>query len=220
MRWSFVLWVLLAGCQRPCDASTCGGCCASLAECVDGTARLECGVGGAICQRCRNGERCNAGKCETLPDAGPRDAGPQSCNCQTACCLPDGSCSPNNGIDACGPAYTFCGRCEVDQRCEQGQCVAGACRGCLDPLGACRTGQEDQSCGADGGVCLTCGTDQACQAGRCVFIRCDITTCRFGCCQMDKSCVTTPGVQACGLGGNLCVACLANQQCVGGAACE
>ena len=148
-------------------------------------------------------------------DAGVIDAGPPMCTCMTSCCLPDGTCAPNNGIEACGPVKVFCGTCQAGQRCEQGVCVAGACSGCLDPLGACRTGREDATCGSDGGVCVSCGGDQGCAAGRCIFVRCDLTNCRFGCCQPDKTCVA-PMVLACGLGGDSCQACVGTEQCVGG----
>lgn len=219
MRWSLLVLVMsLCGCSRPCSPSTCDGCCASATECVAGTTVLECGLGGEVCTRCTSQERCASARCEALPvvDAGVVDAGPVGCQCATSCCLPDGSCAPNNGIDACGPARAFCGTCAADQRCEQGACVAGACGGCLDPLGRCRSGSEDVSCGGDGGVCVACGTDQACEVGRCVFTRCDMNNCRFGCCQPDKSCATS-SAQACGVGGDPCQVCSSTQQCLGGA---
>ena len=218
MRWSLLLVVfVLCGCQRLCDRSTCDGCCASATECVEGTTRFECGISGEACVRCSSQERCAAAKCEALPvvDAGVIDAGPPMCMCMTSCCLPDGTCAPNNGIDACGPSKAFCGTCQAGQRCELGVCVAGACSGCLDPLGTCRTGREDATCGSDGGVCVSCGGDQGCAAGRCIFTRCDLTNCRFGCCQPDKTCVS-PTVLACGLAGASCQACSATEQCVGG----
>lgn len=209
--------LVLSGCPRPCDRSTCNGCCAEDGECVAGTSRTECGLGGELCQRCTTAERCAAAKCEALPveDAGVVDAGPPVCTCVTSCCLPDGSCAPNNGIDACGPSKQFCGTCSADQRCERGACVSAACLGCLDPLGLCRLGNLDTSCGTDGGVCVACGTDQACVQGACVFVRCDLANCRFGCCQPDKSCVSS-SVLTCGLGGDPCVACTGTQQCLGG----
>lgn len=207
-----------SGCPpRPCDSSTCDGCCAADGACVAGNSRSECGLGGERCVRCSSEERCAAAKCEALPviDAGVVDAGPPMCNCVTSCCLPDGSCSPNNGIDACGPSKQFCGTCNASQRCEQGACVPAPCGGCLDPLGLCRVGSDDTACGAGGDVCVACGTDQACVRGYCVFIRCDMTNCRFGCCQPDKSCVSS-GVSTCGLGGDPCVTCTGAQQCLGG----
>jgi hypothetical protein len=157
-------------------------------------------------------------RCEALPvvDSGVVDAGPGTCGCRTSCCLPDGSCAPNNDISACGEVREFCGTCLSDQRCERGTCVAGACGGCLDPLGACRSGGEDGACGLDGGVCVACGTDQECSGfGVCVFTRCDLNNCRFGCCQPDKVC-RNASVAACGLGGDPCVACTGAQQCLGG----
>lgn len=218
MRWCLLVLVMSSSaCLRPCDSTNCDGCCASATECVEGTARLECGIGGGACVRCTSQERCAAAKCEALPvvDAGVVDAGPVRCTCMTSCCLPDGTCAPNNGIDACGPNREFCGTCGADQRCEQGSCVAAACGGCLDPLGTCRSGTTDTTCGLDGGVCVACGTDQECQDGRCAFTRCDMTNCRFGCCQPDKVCMNS-SVMACGLGGDSCQACMGAQQCLGG----
>lgn len=155
-------------------------------------------------------------RCEALPvvDAG-MDAGPPMCNCRTSCCLADGTCAPNNGIDACGPAQTFCGTCQADQRCELGVCKSGPCTGCLDPLGTCHQGSGVTACGSDGGVCAACGSDQACNAGVCQFTRCDMSNCRFGCCMPDKTCMTST-VMTCGLGGDLCVECMATEQCLGG----
>src|SRR4051812_39381357 len=100
MRWWLLVFVVVcSGCQRPCDSSNCDGCCASETECVSGTTRLECGIGGEVCVRCSSAERCSMAKCEALPvmDAGVEvDAGPVVCNCRTSCCLPDGTCAPNN----------------------------------------------------------------------------------------------------------------------------
>lgn len=218
MRWAVLaVAVVLAGCQRPCTSSTCSGCCVSETECVEGTSLLECGSGGEACTRCTSKERCLDQRCEPLPvvDAGVVDAGPVTCGCSTSCCLPDGSCAPNNGIEACGPAKSFCGACTADQRCEVGVCVPGACGGCLDPLGRCKAGTDPVACGADGGVCEACGVDQACRLGRCVYVRCDMNNCRFGCCQPDLRCVT-PSVAACGIAGGGCVTCATGQQCLGG----
>ena len=219
MRWIFLVLVfLVSGCPpRPCDSSNCDGCCASDTECVSGTARLECGLGGEVCVRCTNQERCAMAKCEALPigDAGVSDAGPVVCSCRTSCCAPDGTCAPNNDIDACGPVREFCGTCMANQRCSQGTCVAAACNGCLDPLGACRPGTEAGACGVQGGVCFACGTDQACQNGACAFTRCDMNNCRFGCCRLDNACLT-PSVAACGLGGDPCRTCGAAEQCLAG----
>lgn len=214
MRWSLLVLLFFLGCERPCDSSTCPGCCVSATECLSGISRLGCGIGGETCARCTSEEQCVARKCEALPGVDAGVVGPR-CLCLTSCCLPDGSCAPNNGIDACGPPRTFCGTCLADQRCERGTCVAGACAGCLDPIGACQAGTADGSCGADGGVCVACGTDQACQLGRCAFTRCDVGNCRFGCCQPDLVC-SSSSVTACGLGGDPCAVCTGTQQCLGG----
>ncbi len=219
MRWLLLVTaVVLGGCQRPCSRETCDGCCTDTNECVPGTARLECGTQGAACVSCKSTQRCVAFQCELAPviDAGVVDAGPVQCVCSSSCCLPDGSCSPNNGIDACGPAKQFCGTCDSTQRCDRGRCVSASCGGCLDPLGACRVGNDVAACGNAGEVCAACGPDQACLAGRCVFTVCNLDNCRFGCCQPDKRCETATGVTACGLSGDACATCAVGQQCVGG----
>lgn len=214
-----VVAVWLGACQRPCGPSTCDGCCAADGLCLEGTSALECGSGGAACERCPAGERCFAKRCEAAPvvDAGAVDAGaPATCACVTSCCLADGSCAPNNGVDACGPAGSFCGTCAADQRCELGVCVPGACVGCLDPLGRCQSGRDLLACGADGGVCEACGVDQQCVRGRCVYSRCGASNCRLGCCQPDLRCVA-PTATSCGIAGGPCVTCAAGQVCLAGA---
>ena len=217
MRWWWLgLLISLGACERPCGPTTCSGCCVN-SVCVEGTTRLECGRDGEACSRCTSDERCVDQRCDALPvaDAGVVDAGPQPCGCLSSCCYPDGTCAPNNSIDACGARGAFCGTCAQDQRCEAGVCVAASCGGCFDPLGRCRQGNELDACGSDGGVCLACGVDQACSANRCVFTRCEQSNCRFGCCLPDKRCVQ-PTPETCGIAGSDCFACMAGQQCLAG----
>jgi hypothetical protein len=172
---------------------------------------------GVACAACGSNERCEDQQCVFLEtDAGTVDAGPVRCRCETSCCLPDGTCAPNNDPAACGAPKVFCGQCEPGRRCELGVCVATACNGCFDPLGICRPGTSDLACGSDGGVCLACGADQACRLQVCRFTRCDAANCRFGCCRADLSCELSPGPLACGLSGSPCVACVGTEQCVGG----
>ncbi|MGV3622792.1 MAG: hypothetical protein ACO1OB_18380 [Archangium sp.] len=160
--------------------------------------------------------------CEPLPpavDSGVPDGGPVTiCACASSCCLPDGQCAGNNSIDACGPARAFCGTCQTDQRCEAGVCVAASCGGCLDGLARCFSGLEDRACGRNGGFCQTCRAGQVCVNGACEYERCDVDTCRFGCCMPNKECITVPGVAACGVNGDACVTCDADggQQCIAG----
>jgi hypothetical protein len=201
----------------PCTPSNCSGCCAADGVCTTGTIRVECGRGGEACVACSSKERCDDGVCVPSPpvDAGV-DAGPPMCACLTTCCLPDGSCAPNNDPAACGPGATFCGACRSGERCELGQCTSGTCTGCFDPLGVCRRGDTDAACGMDAGVCVSCAIDQECRNQQCVFTRCDATNCRFGCCRADLSCETAPGVQACGLSGAPCVTCAMGESCVAG----
>ncbi|MFT3711221.1 MAG: hypothetical protein QM817_26625 [Archangium sp.] len=210
---------VFAGCPpSTCGPSNCTGCCALDGTCTTGKARLECGREGEACSSCNSLEKCEDGLCVELPmamDAGV-DAGPVTCMCATSCCLPDGSCAPNNDPAACGSNRMFCGTCASGERCELGRCTSAVCTGCFDPLGVCRSGTENLTCGSDGGVCLSCGIDQECQGSRCVFTRCDNDNCRFGCCRPDLSCETSPSVTACGLGGQSCQTCAAMEMCIGG----
>jgi hypothetical protein len=219
MRWWLMLMAVLAtGCLRPCGPDSCGGCCTDLGECLDGTARLECGSRGSSCTACKSSERCVSSGCEALPmvDAGIQDSGVSECKCVSSCCLANGQCSPNNGIDACGPPLQWCGTCASAQRCERGMCVAARCSGCFDPLGACRSGLEVGACGPAGGICVSCGEDQTCRNGTCAFTRCDVSTCRFGCCQSDNRCETNIGVLSCGIEGSACITCAPDKMCLGG----
>lgn len=214
-----VMLVVAVGCSAPpCGPATCSGCCAEDGVCVDGQTRAECGARGDACQRCTTEETCTRQQCTpTVVFDGGLDAGPPVCRCTTSCCYPDGTCAPNNGPEACGPAGAFCGQCAMGERCERGTCLSMSCGGCFDPLGTCHSGTASAQCGTNGGVCVACGADQACSGGRCVFTRCDLGNCRFGCCRPDKSCDTAPSAASCGTGGEPCVACAAMQVCISGA---
>ncbi|MEW5741545.1 MAG: CAP domain-containing protein [Myxococcota bacterium] len=67
MRTALLLFsVLLAGCAgKPCDASTCAGCCDSSGACVEAPAVTACGLGGAACVSCASGQLCVDGACRT-----------------------------------------------------------------------------------------------------------------------------------------------------------
>jgi hypothetical protein len=204
--------------SKVCDLSTCpSGCCNEEALCVSGTAKVECGRKGNACQVCRSATQCLGQQCALVEpdDAGTADGGPTVCTCANSCCLADGSCSPNNAVEACGPAQAFCGRCGTGQRCEGGTCVASPCMGCLDPLGVCHSGVEQHACGAAGQVCASCGGDQSCSGGACIFTRCDESNCRFGCCLPDKRCLASTS-HSCGVNGQACVSCTSTQSCIAG----
>lgn len=63
-----------------CNPATCGGCCTSDDQCVDGTLPSACGSVGLVCNTCSGGQVCTARRCEfpAVVDAGtsvPPDAG-------------------------------------------------------------------------------------------------------------------------------------------------
>lgn len=60
----FVVWANACGSQtRPCNASTCTGCCDESGECLAGTGLRECGMGGAACASCAANEVCREQAC-------------------------------------------------------------------------------------------------------------------------------------------------------------
>ena len=218
--WFVALSLLATGCQQECNASNCEGCCAEDGSCAAGTSRFECGEKANRCVRCANAELCLGAVCVPRDAGTGFDAGSEpvdgGCGCATACCLADGSCGTDNDATACGTAKRWCAPCAEGQRCENGLCVSASCNGCWTPLGQCVAGTSDDACGLAGMPCKGCLANSACRNGACVSTRCDETTCRFGCCQPDLTCVTTVGVETCGLGGDPCVACGVGQQCIGG----
>jgi hypothetical protein len=46
-----------------CDPSTCAGCCSASGQCVGGTMKQACGVGGAACAACAGSSQCVNGAC-------------------------------------------------------------------------------------------------------------------------------------------------------------
>ncbi len=217
MRSFLVLSLLvLAGCQDPCNASTCVGCCGADGTCLEGKADDACGTRGAECAVCASGSYCvNAACLELDVDAGVVDSG-TPCACAGSCCLADGGCAGSNDSQACGGTMTWCAPCGDGLRCEGGACVSQSCAGCFDPLGNCHAGSEHDACGVGGGVCQSCGSDQECANNVCHFTHCGADNCRFGCCQADNTCVTSTSVAACGTNGNACAVCGGSTQCLNG----
>jgi hypothetical protein len=74
----------------PCNSLTCAGCCDPSGACVSGRNASACGVGGAACQACPNGDSCAVGACS-------------SCNastCASGCCSGTTCNSPT--VMSCG----------------------------------------------------------------------------------------------------------------------
>lgn len=210
-----VVALVLAGCQSPCNSTTCFGCCLD-GVCMGGREADACGTKGNVCAVCGAGEYCVAAACLAIDiDAGVEDAG-APCECAGSCCLADGGCAASNDAKACGANRTWCAACDVGFRCEAGACVSQSCAGCFDPLGNCHPGTADTACGSGGGWCQTCGDDQDCTANVCRFTHCGATNCTFGCCLPDNTCVTSTSDTACGTNGAACVACGAGSQCLNG----
>lgn len=207
--------MLSVACPPPCDRSTCSGCCEPGGECMPGTSRSFCGRGGGACGSCPSSQRCQAGSCVALPDAGPVDAGPQPTNCSTGCVAASSECQPGNLPEACGRDAGPCEMCApMTQRCEAGRCVSAACPGCVDALGTCRTGRELVACGVDGGLCTACAPGLECRFGSCSAGGCNALSCATGCCRNNVC--TLPSSSACGLNGSSCLTCVPPQSCLAG----
>ncbi|MBL8951433.1 MAG: hypothetical protein JNK82_11680 [Myxococcaceae bacterium] len=83
-----------SGSTKPCDPSTCMGCCDEAGECLAGTNLFECGAGGGRCVACAANELCGGGAC-LLFDGGYDAAFPMD---------PDGNYNLDAGVyDASRP---------------------------------------------------------------------------------------------------------------------
>jgi hypothetical protein len=59
------LFVLVAGCGRPCTAQNCLGCCTAEGICAPGNLPSACGSGGEMCNACTSTQTCStANVCE------------------------------------------------------------------------------------------------------------------------------------------------------------
>ncbi len=144
-----------------------GTCQTSTTPCVEDCTGLECGPGpvcGQSCGNCGNGEACQAGACECLPNRG-------DCNG-----LPGDGCEVDHLTDDqyCGDCFTSCTAPET--------CVSGSCKttGCApgtadcDPVpdGICETDiyTDENNCGGCGAACSTSGGIASCAAGSCSIV--------------------------------------------------
>ncbi|MEM7449618.1 MAG: hypothetical protein AAF355_15390 [Myxococcota bacterium] len=194
------------GCQYPlCNATNCaddtGSC--TVASCA-----------GDQCVRtslCSDSETCCGGECVSL---GCDDGNPctsDSCTSTGCAHIPDSgaACSDNNA-------------CTVNDRCENGLCVAGASRFCVD-TNDCTQDSCDPNSGCtfslvDGPLCEdgnACTFADRCVEGTCVGgapVACGISTseCVATSCDPVQGCVETPVVD-----GTACGSDTLNQECVG-----
>jgi hypothetical protein len=152
-----------------CTASNCNGCCAVNGTCLLGTDSSGCGVNGAACAVCGNGQVCALGVCTAAQCL------PSNCN---GCCDSNGSCRAGTIASACGAGGASCAACVGGQACSAGACVTNDsgtpcgptnCSGCCDASGACQLGTTPADCGSGGGACVLCGLGQTCSAGACTF---------------------------------------------------
>lgn len=68
---ALVLALALWGCaEKPCDASTCGGCCLASGRCVEVPHSGACGLGGATCSACQGEQLCVDGVCRPTGSGG------------------------------------------------------------------------------------------------------------------------------------------------------
>ncbi|HET9955614.1 MAG TPA: hypothetical protein VFQ61_13965, partial [Polyangiaceae bacterium] len=157
----------LEGCTPKCGAA-CGtdDGCGSKCGCERG---LECKEGVCLdpsCGPCRPNERCNAGKCECVPDCEGRACRDDGCGGQCQC--PDGTVLnpqqqpvPRDQCkDTCGSAHFQCGEvCGVNcGTCGEGQaCDAGVCK--------CAPKCDGTSCSDGCGGSCDCAGGTVCNAG-------------------------------------------------------
>lgn len=209
---------------QSCDAKTCpDGCCQKGVDgnlvCVQGTSNTACGKSGEACNDCGSkGQTCNQQQRVCSQAA----CGPNNCK---GCCIGDQCLGGGDGT-ACGLGGNQCTNCTAQGLACQGGTCRGTptcgpqnCNGCCQG-NTCVTGADNTACGSKGEACRNCvQVGQSCQnqngANQCrPTPTCGPQTCN-GCCR-NNSCVSPPTNQACGLLGNACATCGANQNCIGG----
>lgn len=153
-------------CTRPVDAGVpdagpvdfCRGGCRSLdGTCGPGNLPEACGGDGGVCQACAPSDRCESGRCVSLPCRG---------------CLDGlGRCQTGTTPAACGGAGSVCQACRALESCADGGCVAtgcgpATCSTCCQS-GLCVSAPSNASCGRGGATCVSCGTRQCASNGMC-----------------------------------------------------
>lgn len=161
-------------------------------------------------------------------DADSGRCGPITC----AGCCAAGLCQPGDEDGLCGVGGQECASCAVQNggRCEPNlrQCVGvvdAGCNGQTCPNGCCETfggqsvcvspGTGPNTCGTGGVQCRRCADQgQVCntQTRTCDAQTCNAQTCPNGCCQGNQ-CVAGTTQGACGVFGQACGQCAANERC-------
>ncbi|MBL9038580.1 MAG: hypothetical protein JNG84_08720 [Archangium sp.] len=140
-----------------CTCTT--GCCGDDGECLAGNTVEACGKVLAVCAACGEGERCDSGRCTSVPCTGCLDA--------------MGVCQLGTNDVACGSGGGLCLGCVAGQRCSSGRCIDAPCNASTCPEGCCNATQRcvqpsDTSCGTGGDTCVTCPADTKCLFGQCL----------------------------------------------------
>ncbi len=186
---------------------TCDGCVGSDGRCEGGTSPDACGVLGAACTVCDDGQACFEGECVEPPECGPD-------NCD-GCCDSAGQCRDGDADAVCGNGGLACDECVDTESCVTGVCTrpcAETCNGCCDGE-TCLDGDVQAACGTGGDACQPCGANAECDAGQCVDTVC-ADTCA-GCCD-GETCLNGTDAAACGDGGDACVMCGDGRTCDAG----
>lgn len=113
---------VVPSCGKKCNPTTCKtGCCNAKDECVAEPTVAACGVEGAKCSACGEGQACEAGQCVTPSgtgdggtDGGAVDAGPPRCVYDDDCASRDAGLICNKQTGGC---YQGQG-CNADQECQ------------------------------------------------------------------------------------------------------
>lgn len=223
-------------CMDGGDTGTCRGapgaliCCTGCWDgtvCRAGTGIGRCGMSGAMCSDCRDGNPCTADSCSmmacsnVMEPVGTDCGGGNVCNGTSMCvaCVDDAPAGmTDSGCSAATPACDtsggapICVECLGDGDCSGGLvCDAGSntCVTCQDtaPGGGIDMGCNMTTPVCDDSVatpiCRECTMDSHCPADE----RCNASNeCEFFC-DDDADCAGMPGMTVCDAGSGSCVAC-------------
>jgi hypothetical protein len=216
----------VGGTCQTCTAVTCPkGCCNVKGECVSPPTNQACGIGGAACRTCPDGQTCDAatGQCLCKPDCADKVCGPDGCG---------GNCGPCPAGTECNQNGTACictaQSCPPNPQlvCKERTCVGAECKtinttngqpgpNCRGPQEVCQNGECVCKPDCDGKVCGPDGCGNTC--GPCP----ENSTCNGG----GTACVCDDGFKPCG---SICIAdnrccfsntpdtCGDNRKCCGG----
>lgn len=94
-----------------------------------------------------------------------------------------------------------------------GPCTVENCSGCC-LAGACEPGDDPSACGSGGLACVACAGDDRCIEGQCLLepSACNAQSCPDGCC-LEGKCLPGKVDEACGSGGQTCMACGSTSNC-------